>query len=453
MNIVLGVLVGLLVLTFLITAHEFGHFIAARRSGVRVKEFGIGFPPRAVAWVRSKPEEGKKKGKWTKIPRKEWKKEQDSLIFSLNFLPIGGFCAMDGESDDETRKGTFGSVSFWKKTKILFGGVMMNWLVAFVILTILAWTGLPEIFPNQFSIKSDEILATDSSVHVGDIMKNSPAEQAGFKSGDILVGVGPVPYPDNLPTGNTIELVGGNYQKILTTSDVIDFNKKHAGETVYYIVNRFDCVERECNSFEDSSNKKRDCIVDCLEANESTLKTLEVALNSADSEYLLGITMSSPTVTRRYTWSAPIVALGLTVQTTGETFKGLGQLLVNLVTGTARQISSDESVREEGKQQLADAGNNVSGIVGIVGSYFPNLLSAGPTFIFLFMAIISISLACMNVLPIPALDGGRWVMIAVCRLRHKKLSKEKEQSIVSKAFIFLLILMAIITVMDIIKLF
>ena len=73
--------------------------------------------------------------------------------------------------------------------------------------------------------------------------------------------------------------------------------------------------------------------------------------------------------------------------------------------------------------------------------------------IFLFMAIISISLACMNVLPIPALDGGRWFMIFLCRLRHKKLSKEKEQSIVTKAFIFLLILMAIITVMDIIKLF
>ncbi len=453
MNIVLGIVVGLLVLTFLITAHELGHFMMARHSGVRVKEFGIGFPPRAIAWVRTKPEKGKKKGKWKKIKRSDWEKEQDSLILSLNFLPIGGFCAMDGESDDETRKGTFGSVSFWKKTKILFGGVMMNWLVAFIILTILAWTGLPEIFSNQFSIKPDEILATDSSVQVGNVMENSPAKEAGFKSGDILVGVGPASYSENLPTENTIELVGGKYQKIITTSDVIDFNKNHAGETVYYIVNRFDCVEKECSGLEESSDEKRNCIIDCLEASESTLKTLEVTLNPADSEYLLGITMSSPTVTRRYTWSAPIVGLGLTVQATGETFKGLGQLVVNLVTGVARQVSPDESVREEGKQQIADAGENVSGIVGIVGNYFPNLLSAGPTFIFLFMAIISISLACMNIIPIPALDGGRWFMIFLCRLRHKKLSKEKEQSIVAKSFIVLLLLMAIITVMDIIKLF
>ena len=163
--------------------------------------------------------------------------------------------------------------------------------------------------------------------------------------------------------------------------------------------------------------------------------------------------MSSPSVSRRYTWSAPIVAAGITVQTTGETFKGLGKLVVDLVTGAARQVSSDASVREEGREQLEYASNSVSGIVGIIGNYFPNLLSAGPTYIALFTAIISISLACMNVLPIPALDGGRWFMIFLCRLRHKKLSKEREQAIVAKSFIVLLILMAIITVLDIIKLF
>ena len=156
---------------------------------------------------------------------------------------------------------------------------------------------------------------------------------------------------------------------------------------------------------------------------------------------------------RHYTWSAPIVAAGLTVQTTGETFKGLGKLVVDLVTGAARQVSSDESVRKEGQEQLEDAGNSVSGIVGIIGNYFPNILSSGLNFILLFVAVISISLACMNVLPIPALDGGRWLMIFIARLRHKRLSKEREQAILSKAVIFLLILMVIITILDIIKLF
>lgn len=428
MNIFLGIVLGLLVLTFLITAHEFGHFIAARHSGVRVKEFGIGFPPRAVAWVRSKPAKGQKKGKWHKIKKEDWKKEQNSLIFSLNFLPIGGFCAMDGESDDETRAGTFGSVSFWKKTKILFAGVAMNWLTAFVILTVLCLTGLPEIIANQFSIKSDEHLFADGSVTISEILQGSPAETAGFKANDQLVSISD----------------GEQTQSVLTSSDVINFNAAHAGQTVTYVVARnecaLDCYQEPC---------------ECTDPSQYAVinRPLKVTLNSADSEYLLGITMTSPSVTYRYTWSAPLTAAGLTVQLTGETFKGLGQLVVNLVTGAARQISSDESVREEGKEQISEATEGVSGIVGIIGGYFPNLISAGPTMVFLFMAIISISLACMNVLPIPALDGGRWFMIFLCRLRHKKLSKEKEQSIVTKAFIFLLILMAIITVMDIIKLF
>ena len=400
MNIFLGIIVGLLVLTALITLHELGHFFAARHSGVRVKEFGIGFPPRAIAWVRSKPEKGKKKGKWHKIDRKDWQKDQDSLIFSLNWLPIGGFCAMDGESDDETRPGTFGSVSFWKKTKILFAGVAMNWLTAFAILTILCWTGLPEILDHQFTIPSDERLSTSSAVTVEQVIPGSPADLAGFQPEDRILSINDTP--------------------IHTSSDVIDFNNAHAGETVTYVLQD---------------------------------RNVEVALNSADSDYLLGITMSSPTLTRHYTWSAPVVAAGLTVQLTGETFRGLGQLVIDLVTGAARQISSDASVRAEGKEQISEATEGVSGIVGIIGGYFPNLITAGPTLIFLFMAVISISLACMNVLPIPALDGGRWFMIFLCRLRHKKLNKEKEQTIVARALIFLLILMGIITIMDIIKLF
>ena len=139
MNIVLGIVVGLFVLMFLIVSHEFGHFIAARRNGVTVKEFGIGFPPRLKAWLRV---EDKKTGKksWKKLEKKDWDKDQKSLVFTINALPIGGFCAMDGESDADERPGTFGAASYWQKTKILFAGVTMNWLVAFLILTVLCWS-------------------------------------------------------------------------------------------------------------------------------------------------------------------------------------------------------------------------------------------------------------------------------------------------------------------------
>ena len=85
MDIFVGVIVGLLVLMILVTLHEFGHFIMARRNGVGVLEFGIGFPPRAIAWVKNP-----KTKKWKRIDKKDYGKPQEGLIFSLNYLPIGG---------------------------------------------------------------------------------------------------------------------------------------------------------------------------------------------------------------------------------------------------------------------------------------------------------------------------------------------------------------------------
>ena len=114
MSVVIGIIVGLLILMLLVTGHEFGHFIAARRNGVTVEEFGICFPPRAIAWR-------KVNGKWRRLKKSEWDNPPgEGLIFSLNWLPIGGFCQMKGESDADRRKGSFGAASFWKKTKILF---------------------------------------------------------------------------------------------------------------------------------------------------------------------------------------------------------------------------------------------------------------------------------------------------------------------------------------------
>ena len=204
MEIFLGILVGLFVLMLLVTLHEFGHFVMARRNGVRVLEFGIGFPPRAVAWIKDK-----KTHKWRRLKRAEWDKGTvtkavgansdskndekddgklfaDGMIFSLNWLPIGGFCQMDGESAEDKRPGTFGKASYWKKTKILFGGVAMNWLTAFVILTILAWTGMPTFLENQFTIESDT-RKDPERVIVAEVMEDTPASRAGFKAGDVIV--------------------------------------------------------------------------------------------------------------------------------------------------------------------------------------------------------------------------------------------------------------------------
>lgn len=418
MDILVGVIVGLLVLMFLVTAHEFGHFIAARRNGVNVLEFGIGFPPRAIAWVKDP-----KTGKWRRLPRKEWAKEkatkvvisdgnkdfaQKGMIFSLNWLPIGGFCQMDGESAADTRAGTFGKAGFWAKTKILFAGVAMNWLVAIIIFTILAWTGMPEFLDGQFTVANDT--RTDTTpVQITSVAENSPAAKAGLAANDYILAV--------------------NGTEVKYASEITDINTKHAGEEVSYKILRKGAEDCNCDKDLD----------------------LKVILNPADSEYLLGVTMASSQSLSYSTWSAPIVGIGLTAQLTGETYKGIGIMIGNLVSGTARLFSPNSEVREEGQEALSEVKDSVSGPVGIIGVLFPAFTSAGPTNLAFLAALISVSLACMNVLPIPALDGGRWLLIAIYKLRKKKLTKETEEKIVSRAFIVLLALIFIVTILDIIR--
>ena len=398
MDIFVGVIVGLLVLMLLVTAHEFGHFIAARRNGVNVLEFGICFPPRLAAWVRDP-----KTKKWHRLPKSEWKKPQKGLIFSLNLLPVGGFCQMDGESASDTRDHTFGKASFWKKTKILFAGVAMNWLVSVIIFTILAWTGMPTFLDNQFTIESDTQYISNGPVIVNKVFDESPAARAEFKSGDKILKIDDI--------------------DITNVTDVTNYNQAHAGEEVTYKVER--------------------------EGEELDIKT---TLNSSDQEYLLGIEMGSKTLSHS-TWSAPVVGVGLTAQLTGETFKGVGQLIGNLFSGVFSQFSFNDADREAGRAALSDASNQVSGPVGIIGQIFPTFTSSGITNVAFLAALISISLACMNVLPIPALDGGRWLLIAIFKLRKKELTKETEEKIVARAFMFLLILLVLITALDIKRFF
>ena len=408
----------------------------ARRNGVNVLEFGIGFPPRAIAWIKDP-----KTGKWRRLPKSEWPKDrasrvvysdgdktfaQKGMIFSLNWLPIGGFCQMDGESAADKRKGTFGAASFWEKTKILFGGVAMNWLAAIVIFTILAWVGMPNFLEGQFTIESDT-KSTPARVEITTVAEDSPASRAGLAAGDVIVTVG----------GEAVEYA----------SDVTDYNSAHAGEEVAYGIERIGtaCINQP------------DCYMEpcpCLEETEApVVSEVIVQLNPANAEYLLGVTMKSDEKLSYSTWSAPIVGVGLTAQLTGETFRGLGEMLWNLVRGVGSLFSFDSNVRQEGQEAISSVGDSVSGPVGIIGVLFPAFTSAGPANLAFLTAIISVSLACMNILPIPALDGGRWFLIAIYKLRRKELTKETEEKIVARAFIVLLALMAIVTILDITRFF
>lgn len=411
MSVVIGIIVGLLILMLLVTGHEFGHFIAARRNGVDVEEFGIGFPPRAIAWR-------KVNGKWRRLKKSEWKKMPGKgLVLSLNWLPIGGFCQMKGESDADTEKGSFGASSFWAKTKILFAGVAMNWLMAFVILTVLALFGMPHFLDNQFEMEGDTRTVVTQPVTIGEVKSGSPAAKAHLMEGDAVLQMRSLGCEDE-----SCDVPDGERVFIDVPQDLLDFDAKYAGQMVYMTYER-----------------------------NGETGMVEMKLNESSEEFILGAGITGNAVYRS-TWSAPIVGFMTTVQITGETFKGVGQLLWNLITGVARQLNFfDQSARESGAEAVKQAGDSVSGPVGIIGVLFPNMLSTGFGNLMFLTVLISISLACMNVLPIPALDGGRWLLILIYKLRKKKLTKETEEKIVGRAFVTLLVIVAVVTVIDILR--
>src|ERR1035437_8479672 len=158
MELIFGVALGLAVLVFLVVVHELGHAIIARRNGIVVEEFGFGFPP--LAWSR---------------------KLKNCVLFSLNWLPLGGFVKLKGEHDAANQKGDYGAATFLQKTRILLAGVLINWLVAVILLSGLAVTGLPKILDNQFSVPVDTTLVKQP-VEIVDLTSGYPAEKAGIKS-------------------------------------------------------------------------------------------------------------------------------------------------------------------------------------------------------------------------------------------------------------------------------
>jgi regulator of sigma E protease len=379
MELLFGIILGLFILVFLVVVHELGHAIVARRNGVVVEEFGIGFPPRA------------------------WKKKlRNGVLFTLNWLPLGGFVKLQGEHDSASKKGDYGAASFWQKTRILLAGVGINWLVAAGLFTILAWTGLPKILPDQFSMAADTKV-TKQPVEIATLEEGYPAAQAGIEVGDTIV-----------------RFAG---EEVPTTERFVELTKEHKGDTVDVIYTR-----------------------DGVEATE------QVMLRDAEDGGLFGAGLNQREMFQS-TWSAPIVGVGTTFQFTWVTLQELGKLLAGVVSGFFLQFSFDESTRTAANATLNQAGQSVAGPIGILGVIFPAAGQAGLTQVIFLTAIISLTLAVMNALPIPALDGGRWFVTALFRLIKMPLTKEREEKIQGTGFMILMGLVILVTITDVSKLF
>lgn len=379
LNFVLSIAIGLFVLVILVVLHELGHAIVARRNGVVVEEFGVGFPPRAWA-----------------------KKLKNGTLLSMNWLPLGGFVKLQGEHDSASKKGDYGAASLWTKTKILLAGVAINWLTAVILFTGLALTGLPQIIPGQFTVASDTT-EVRQPVTISVVSNGSPAEKAGLKAGDQMVRFAGQPLDE--------------------PADLTVLAQENRGKAVEVIYRR-----------------------DSIEKNVSLMLREE----NDDKKGYLGVGAQQQT-TYRATWSAPIVGVVLTGQLTQVTFQSLGDMLAKLGTGLTQKLSLDAASQKEGDANLGEVGSSVAGPIAILGILFPSARDAGLTSLVLITAIISLTLAIMNALPIPALDGGRWFVTMLYRVMKKPLSRETEEKIHGTGFMVLMGLVVLVTIADVSK--
>lgn len=369
------VILGLVLFVLLVIVHELGHFIAARRNGVEVEEFGVGFPPRI------------------------WKKRlKNKTLLTVNLLPLGGFVKLKGEHDADTEPGSYGAATLWAKTKIIMAGVVMNLLVAIAMFTLLAAIGMPKIVENQFTVASDT-KTVRNDVLVGYVESDSPAAKAGLQVRDQLLSVN-----------------GGDKSLAITTDNALpDVTKEFAGQPVTVVV-------------------KRDGKTLNLNATLRTTEEVDASKQTDVPKGYLGVMPTEYTV-QRSTWSAPIVGLGITKQFTELTYKGLGSALAGVFKGDGKQASEQ-----------------VSGPVGIF-VLIKDGSTLGISFILMIVAVISLTLAIMNSLPIPALDGGRLFVTYLFRLLKKPLTERTEEMIHGTGFAVLMLLFVVVTIVDVRRFF
>lgn len=359
--IILTILIVLLVFTFLVVIHEWGHFVVARRNGVKVDEFGVGFPPRL--W-------GKKKG---------------GVLYSINALPLGGFVRIKGETGDDKSRDSFSAQSAKVKTKILLAGVAMNLVFAYFLLTILAIFGMPPLLPGKMpSVGPIQPHAIGPNhLLVMQVSEGSPADRVGMKPGDWIVKA----------DGSTFT----------TTEQFRDFTKSHAGQNVDILV-KSDGQERE----------------------------VKVRLEQKDNQAgFFGVATMPEQLYHYDLWAAPIASAMMILQMIWATLAAFGGMITGLF-------------------MHAKVGESVTGPIGIT-AIFGQVFKFGWRYVVALIASISLSLAIINALPIPALDGGRLLVVWLGKM-GVKVSGRVENLIHVAGFVALIILMVIVSIADVARL-
>jgi regulator of sigma E protease len=358
----MSILIFLLVLSILVLVHELGHFIAAKRSGVLVEEFGIGFPPRLFG-----------------IKIKE-------TIYSVNLIPLGGFVKLYGEEYEEIsqkskdkrqrlEKKAFVYKHPWQKIAIIVAGVFGNFLLGWFLIAYLFTQGVP-VPANKVIIEKVE--------------DKTPAKAALLQPKDAIYKI----------------KVDNKIYPIKTSTDLIMLTKKFAGKKIVLY------VERGKEKFQTAVIPRK---------------------NPPKNEGPLGIVITS-FVEKKYPWyQAPFYGLIYAASITQKIITELSKTFFQLLTFKKPSV-------------------DVAGPIGIA-RFTSEAVKFGKNAILELMALLSLNLAVVNLLPFPALDGGRLVFAFYELITKKPFNKKLEKYLNLFGFIFLITVAILVSINDILKIY
>lgn len=346
----MDILIFIVALSVLVLVHEFGHFFAAKMTGVRVEEFGLGLPPLIWSW-------------------KKW-----GTIWSLNWLPIGGFCKLYGEEGGGNGKEAFNNKNPWQKGLIVLGGVLMNLVLAIAVFSVVyTILGIP--------------VDTDRVRIIG-VAKDSPAEAIGLKIEDIVMSVGD--------------------KELKKSAELTDEVAKYKGEKVEIVVDR--------------KGKKE-------------LFIMQVREKAPDGQGLLGLVISNTEMTK-IKWY--------------EFYKGIGAGFKEAYFWG--KIIFDGVTKMIGGLWRGQVPKDVSGPIGMYQATSSIRTNQGILAVIHFFGVVSVNLAIVNVLPFPALDGGRIIFVFYELISRRRANQKFELMVNNLGMMILLSLIALITFGDVYRL-
>jgi regulator of sigma E protease len=367
---IITIVAFIVIFSLLILVHEFGHFTAARQAGIHVEEFGIGLPPKA----------------------KVLKKDRHGTEYSLNWIPFGGFVRLFGEDSTDSKtlkdKRSFASKSAWKRTTVVVAGVLMNFVLAWLLITFGFTFGMKPFLATQNDIDravNSGLVETRKVFYVHDIDSGFPLAKTELKKGDSITSVNGVPVSESL-----------DLSKVVKPDSTVTLSYLH------------DTKEK---SFQAQSNAQGKLGM-TISLEDFIVKVNEV---------------------RYPIYEAPFRAAGEVWRLSGLTIVMLGNVVVTLVTKLA-----------------VPAG--VAGPVGIA-KMTHTFAMQGFMALVQFTAMLSISLGVINIMPFPALDGGRLLFILFEVALRRRLSAKWETIAHTTGYALLMLLILAITWNDIWNLF